>query len=404
MGETLGIYISVPFCAGKCTFCNFASDAFAPGLMPEYLQALGGEIARVRLRAREMGAELPERVDTIYLGGGTPSLLGAEEARALFQQVRSEFHVAADAEITVECAPGQIADATLEAFLEEGVSRVSLGVQSFVDSEAAAVGRRHTGEGCRQEINRLRSRGLEDVGVDLIAGLPGQTAASWDRSLRALLESGATHGSVYLLELDEDSRLGREALRGGTRYGAAHLPDEEETTAMYERACAILPGSGLEQYEISNFAREDRQSRHNTKYWRRAPYLGFGLDAHSMLPCGEAGELRFANAGELARYLQGQENAFPMLPSEDDEDVRPRLVSARERLEEALFLGLRMVEGVGFQGLPGTAAERAAAWDALQGAADDGLVELAGDRVRLTGRGRLLSNEVFGRLLELEPA
>ena len=404
MVETLGIYISVPFCAGKCSFCNFASDAYAPGLLPEYLQALGREIGGARERARKIGARLPERADTLYLGGGTPSLLQPAEIHDLFGRVRAEFLLEAGLEITVECAPGQIGEASLEAFLAEGVNRISLGVQSFVDEEAAAVGRRHTREVCLGEMNRVRSQGVRDVGVDLIAGLPGQTAASWEHSLTTLLESGATHGSVYMLELDEDSRLGREAMRGGTRYGAGRLPGENETAAMYERACEVLSGSGLEQYEISNFARAGFRSRHNTKYWLRAPYLGFGLDAHSMLPGdGGDGELRFANAGELQQYLHaGREEPLRLLS--DEEELRPRRVSAREQMEEGLFLGLRLVEGVDLRLLPGPAAERMAARESLQEMAADGLVQWSGERIQLTARGRLLSNEVFGRLLELEPA
>ena len=405
MDETLGIYISVPFCAGKCTFCNFASDAFAPGLLPKYMQALGREIDEVRERASGMGARLPERVDTVYLGGGTPSLLQAKQVKDLFRSVRAQFCLEQGLEITVECAPGQISGETLEAFLAEGVNRISLGVQSFVDEEAAAVGRRHTGAMCRREIERVRGEGLDDIGVDLIAGLPGQTAASWDRSLAAVVGSGVTHASVYLLELDEDSRLGREAIRGGTRYGAGKLPEEEETAVMYEQACEVLPGSGLDQYEISNFARAGRRSRHNVKYWRREPYAGFGLDAHSMLACGGGGEVRFSNTGELQRYLQGSSgDVFHMLSGEKEQELKPRRVSAREALEEALFLGLRMSEGVVFEDLPGSTRDRMAAKEALQSAEVAGLVEWDAERVRLTPRGRLLSNEVFGRLLETEPA
>ncbi len=402
--DAVGIYVAIPFCRGKCTFCNFASDAFAPRLMPEYLGVLGREIAGARGRARGMGAELPGVADTVYLGGGTPSLLGSAEVRELFRVLRGEFELAGGAEMTAECAPGQLSEETLEALLAEGVNRISFGVQSFADGEAAAVGRRHTGAMCREEIRRVRAAGVEDVGVDLIAGLPGQTMRSWEVSVGELVESGATHASVYLLEVDEGSRLGREALGGGARYGAGELPDDEAVAAMYERACAVLGQAGLEQYEISNFARAGRRSRHNVKYWERAPYVGFGLDAHSMLRAGDGrGAWRFANTGEMEGYLAAGRGGLRVL-AEDAEELGPRRVGEREALEEAMFLGLRRNDGVSLTEVGGAAEDVAAVRAVLEEARGEGLVEWVGERVRLTTRGRLLSNEVFARLLLVEEA
>ncbi len=285
-------------------------------------------------RRRRSGAEVPEVVDTVYFGGGTPSLLEPEQMAGIFRAIREEFRVSDDAEITLEAAPGQIADPLLEVALELGVNRVSLGVQSFVDREAQAVGRSHTEASCLAEFERLRAAGMLNVGADLIAGLPYQTEASWEQSLDVAARSGLAHLSVYMLEIDEDSRLGREVLGGGARMHAPAVPDDERIAAMYERACERLPEAGFEQYEISNFAAAGFRSRHNLKYWTRRPYLGFGLDAHSMLLGADGRALRWANPEELGEY-----------------DGRSGLgsaewVSERGAFEETVFLGLRLVAGL----------------------------------------------------------
>ena len=223
---------------------------------------------------------LPPTVDSIFIGGGTPSLLEPAQMRRLFSTVREEFAVDADAEVTMEAAPGQIEGDLLDAMLAGGVNRVSLGVQSFVDAEARAVGRSHTGASCLAELERLCVAGVSNLSVDLIAGLPHQTPASWAESLQQAIGSGVGHVSVYMLEVDEDSRLGRELIGPGIRYGAHAAPGEAMVADLYSQACETLGRAGLQQYEISNFARAGYRSRHNCKYWTRAPYLGFGLDAH----------------------------------------------------------------------------------------------------------------------------
>lgn len=387
-GEALGVYLSVPFCRAKCSFCNFASGVFG-GRMPEYVAKLVEEIKQGRERARGLGAELPGRVDSVYLGGGTPSLLDAGQVREIFAALRGEFDVEAGAEITVECAPGQIAGETLEELLRQGMDRVSFGVQSFVDAECSAVGRTHTGASCVAEIGRMRAAGVGNVGVDVILGLPHQTGESVDFSVRTAVESGVEHVSVYLLEVDEDSRLGREVMAGGTRYGAGALPSEDAGAEWYERACAGLAAGGVEQYEISNFARAGFRSRHNLKYWRREAYLGFGMDAHSMLRLGGVGEVRFANAGEMDGYLGFAGGG------------EVEVVGRQEAFEEALFLGLRVAEGVDLSVLREEfgAGRVDGVAGALGEAVEAGLMERGGEVVRLTGRGRLASNEVFGRLV-----
>ena len=253
--------------------------------------------------------------------------------------LRGEFLVAASAEITVECAPGQISDDMLEAMLGCGVNRLSFGVQSFVDAECAAVGRTHTGASCREELRRISAAGVERVGLDLICGLPGQTSSSWRYTVKQAIASGVEHVSLYMLEVDEGSRLGREKLLGGVRYGASVLPPDDAVAEWYEAGCDWLEAAGVRQYEISNFARPGGESRHNRKYWERADYLGFGMDAHSMLRDGVGG-VRWAYCDSLESYVAGE-------PPKVDR------VDACAAFEEALFLGLRLVEGISLRELRG---------------------------------------------------
>jgi len=380
--EKLGVYVSVPFCRAKCSFCNFASGVGGAEAIEQYVATLCDEIALVGERAAALGAELPRAVDTVYMGGGTPSLMEPEQMRKIFAALRGEFEIEAGAEITLEAAPGQIGDAVLDESMRLGVNRVSLGVQSFVDAESRAVGRLHTGEECTREIRRLRERGVRDVGADLIAGLPYQTLESWRQSLAAAGELAAegalTHLSVYLLEIDEDSRLGREVLGGGLRIHAPAVASDELAVELYEMACEFLPGAGFEQYEISNFAMEGFQSRHNRKYWERKPYLGVGLDAHSMLRTRE-GAVRVANADEPSAY----DGSGP---------VEVTRVGEREAIEESVFLGLRMCEGLDISFLDS---------ESLAELVAEKLMWVSGRKAGLSVRGRLVSNEVFGRLLEV---
>ena len=347
------------------------------------------EIDVAEATAIRLGTDLPRVVDSVYFGGGTPSLLAPSQLRTIFAALRRNFEVTSDAEITLESAPGQIADDLLDEAMRLGVNRVSLGVQSFVDRESAAVGRLHTERECVREIARLRAAGLPEVGADLIAGLPYQTAGSWHHSLAVATGVGLTHLSVYMLEIDEDSRLGREVLAGGQRFHAHGVPQEELAATLYEQACEMLSQHRFTQYEISNFAAVEHQSRHNKKYWQRAPYMGFGLDAHSMLQ-RSAGAVRFANPDELKDYVpasRGEQTVF---------------VGEREAFEETIFLGLRLTEGLAASELRARfAAELVAPCeDAVRGLVSEGLMLVENDRWRLTLRGRLVSNEVFGHLLE----
>ena len=404
----LGIYISVPFCRTKCSYCNFASDVFSRAVFERYVDRVCADIGNAPQVAAEMGGQIEREVDSIYLGGGTPTVLEAGQLERIFRAVRSQFEVQPDAEVTVECAPGTLSPAIVESLQRCGVNRVSLGVQSFVDREAAAVGRLHTRAAVLDDVARLRAAGITNINIDLIAGLPHQSAKSWEFSLAETIATGAGHVSVYMLEVDEDSRLGRELLAGGTRYHAHFVPDEEAVADFYLEACAQLTSAGIAQYEISNFAREGLESRHNLKYWTRQPYFGFGVDAHSMLAAAREGHgfsradgeskiergfssgdieaVRFASADSLEKYTGGV--ALQRTP-----------VSRREAIEECFFLGLRLTQGIRLQELAAKFGE-----DALQNArpsitelVEDGLMEYRSDRVCLTSRGRLLSNEVFER-------
>jgi oxygen-independent coproporphyrinogen-3 oxidase len=332
--------------------------------------------------------------------------------RRIFTAVRDQFSVLPNAEVTVECAPGTLTPEMIDTLLRCGVNRVSLGVQSFVDGEAAAVGRLHKRVTVVEEIARLRVSGIANINIDLIAGLPHQTAESWRVSVDETITTGAPHVSIYMLEIDEDSRLGSELMAGGTRYHAHFVPDEDATADFYTEACEKLNSVGIAQYEISNFARPGFESRHNLKYWTRQPYLGFGVDAHSMLrtnreghdfshagpgpnqdqgfsPCGgQIDAVRFATADSLEKYIAGS----PM---------HPTAVSRQAAIEETFFLGLRLTGGVSLDQVAAKFGADAVRRHnpAITEMTDNNLLEHENEVVRLTPRGRLLSNEVFQRFL-----
>jgi oxygen-independent coproporphyrinogen-3 oxidase len=393
-GNALGIYVSIPFCRSKCTYCNFASGVFPASDHARYVERAIADITGAGIWSKNIGAELARRVDTVYLGGGTPSLLAPELVAQLFAAIRAEFDLDANAEITMECAPGQLADATLEAMVAAGVNRVSLGVQSFVDSEAHASGRLHSRAVVEADLKRLRAAGIANLNVDLIAGLAGQSFASWEESLEALIASDVPHASVYMLEVDEDSRLGREMLKGGARYRAGLVPHEDAIASMYERAIERLEAAGLPQYEISNFSRPGLASRHNLRYWQRRPYLGVGLDASSMLHCDPTRHsvLRATTTDDLQAYLAGTGT------------METSLLTPAQQHEEAWFLGLRTNAGVDVAALRLEFGEEllAPALETVERLAEDELLIFDGARARLTARGRLLSNEIFQEFLQAE--
>jgi oxygen-independent coproporphyrinogen III oxidase len=432
----VGLYVSVPFCKTKCSYCNFASDVFSKAAYQNYVRRLIEDVNGARKLASNLGCALDDAADSIYLGGGTPSILDGEQLRRVFSALRGEFAITPGAEITVECAPGTITPALIEILLRCGVNRVSLGVQSFVDREAQAVGRLHKRGVVIEEIGRLRAEGIVDINVDLIAGLPHQTAESWRYSVEEAIATGVPHVSVYMLEVDNDSRLGRELIAGGTRYHAHFVPDDGATADFYLAACDFLERAGISQYEISNFAKTAGESSHNLKYWTRRPYIGFGVDAHSMvetrtaaasavkavseeadntrapkrstaaiqeqaccrpgcyaaqsesLIAGECRAVRFATPDSLDAYMNRKPH----------EVMR---VSSRAALEEEFFLGLRLNRGIELEAIRAKFGQDAinAAVPAIDECLRDGLLEQPNETLRLTARGRLFSNEVFARFI-----
>jgi oxygen-independent coproporphyrinogen-3 oxidase len=376
-----------------------------------YVQQVCSDVEYSASISRELGGVLEAGVDSIYLGGGTPSVLEANQLQRMFQAIRSGFDVERTAEITVECAPGTISDEVLAGLLSCGVNRVSVGVQSFVDKECSSVGRLHTREITLADIARLRSAGIGNISIDLIAGLPHQTEGSWNFSLSETLATGVPHVSVYMLEVDDDSRLGTELLAGGSRYHAHFVPDDDLTADLYLAACERLEKGGVRQYEISNFARPVthgiglRDSRHNLKYWTRQPYIGLGVDAHSMLIAAPElkargiDAVRFATPDSLDEYSSATNKSS----ARAQQLLATRmLIDAQAALEESFFLGLRLNRGISVRELQRKFGE--AVLDSYRSIiaelAEAGLLESAADRLRLTPRGRLLSNEVFERFLK----
>ena len=387
----LGLYVSVPFCRSKCSFCNFASGVFSRDQMNAYMTRLREELTGAEALAESFAAEFERTVDSIYLGGGTPTTLARDQLAGIFEVIRNEFDVLPAAEITVECAPGTLRPDILEALLRSGTNRVSLGTQSLIDDEIKSVGRLHTAQQAFTDIQALRAAGISNINVDLVAGLPHQTAASWRLSLEQLAELAVPHASVYILEVDEDSRLGRELIAGGNRYHAHYVPDSDLAADLYLDAVGFLKPE-LEQYEISNFSRPGCESRHNLKYWTRQPYLGFGLDAHSMLRAyrssAEFESVRFANVDDLSAYLSASPRPGPTF-------ITPRSAS-----EETMFLGLRLNRGIDLNAVE--PAGREGLNPQIRELSELGLVEHSGSFLRLTSRGRLLSNEVFERFISTE--
>jgi oxygen-independent coproporphyrinogen-3 oxidase len=349
-----GVYISYPFCAQKCTYCNFASGVFPRELEPKYLAALQKEI--------RAGA-WPRTPETLYLGGGTPSNMDAGDLASLLAEIPGKPW----REATMEAAPGGLSREKISAWVAAGINRVSLGVQSFVPRELARTGRKHTAEIVDQEVALLRECGIKSINIDLISGLPGQTDESWSASLEWIEKLGVAHVSVYMLEVDDDSRLGHELITLGSRYGANDVPSEDAIADFYETAVERLAALGIQRYEISNFARPGFESVHNMKYWKREPYFGFGADAHSF-----DGTKRWANPESVAEYVAG----FPA-PERTPADAA----------SERFFLGLRLREGI--------AGDLSPFADVVERRTKEGLIEKIDGRVRLTSRGVMLSNEVF---------
>ena len=446
----LGIYIQVPFCQTKCTYCNFHTGVASPAAYAPYARAVAREIRDWRalhaaagledffMREQALGSQAalsdlskschseerfalregrgdeesafafnvapgfsPASVDTIYLGGGTPSLFDPADLTRILTAVRHAFGSAdptalssgaraASTEVTLEADPETITAEKAAAWLAAGINRISLGAQSFHDAELKPAGRMHRREDIFTAVAHLRAAGFTNISLDLIAGLPHQTASSWQASVEEALRLRPEHISIYLFEIDEGSRLGRELLSAGRRYSAESVPSDDAMAESYEFACERLRQAGYDHYEISNWALPGFRSRHNLKYWRREPYLGFGAGAHSF-----DGRWRWANAHDPAAYAAAIEQG--RLPVEQFEEVTPK-----QALDEELFLGLRQLEGIDLASIE---AQHGAQLSPEIGARIEelraqGLVERSGTRVRLAPARLAISNEVFVALLD----
>ncbi len=380
---TLSLYIHYPFCLKKCRYCAFNSVSDAPCSPDEYLAGLLTEL--------EQRCEMPEKgsaAGTLYFGGGTPSLLEPSQVARIIEAAAKYYALAADAEITLECNPGAVTSGKLAAFRAAGVNRLSLGVQSFDDEFLAVLGRAHSAAETMGAFRTAREAGFDNIGIDLIHSLPGQSLAQWQRELSQACDLNPEHLSVYGLSIEEGTPF---ALL--EEKGALLLPDEEESACMYELAAKVLAAHGYEQYEIANFARPGFRSRHNSGYWLRRSYLGFGAGAHSFLRRPEAG-LRFSNTEKVEDYLALVGRGC--LPT-----VESRNLTREEAMAECLFLGLRLTEGVSLEhfreefSLSIQEAFGAACADLFAG----GLLEMRDGFVRLTGKARILSNQVFVRFI-----
>lgn len=387
--ESLGIYVQVPFCQTKCTYCNFHTGVVSAGRFAPYVEAVGKEMREHREFYQSAGMALPEGIesaagDTVYFGGGTPSLLEPGLLQKMMDAIREAFANELS-EVTLEADPETVTAEKASAWLRSGINRVSFGAQSFSDRELAAAGRMHRRADIYRAAAILREVGIQNISFDLIAGLAFQTAESWKESLEELGKLMPEHVSVYLLEVDEGSRLGKELLSGGARYSAGAVPSDDLMADFYETACAFLGEAGYHHYEISNWARPGFESKHNLKYWRRQAYLGFGAGAHSF-----SGAERWANAHDAAQYVAAIQAG--RLPAEQVERV-----TRESALEEELFLGLRQLDGIDVGRIEreyGVSLE--SRFEPLQSA---GLVERDGEIVRLAPARLSISNEVFVELM-----
>ncbi len=388
MPDSFGLYIQIPFCVSKCSFCNFSSRVAPASAYDRYLQSLATEV-RLLPQFIESPDFLSLPVDTLYAGGGTPSLLGPDRLRRLFDQLERRFGFSEGLEATVEITPGSAGESLLNCLIELGVNRLSIGAQSFNDRELSSVGRLHSASDIRLQVERARSAGFENISLDLLAGLPFQSVATWQKTVEEAIMLAPEHVSVYLFEVDEGSRLGSEIVRGGRSYRAGAVPDDDFMADAYEAARRELAGSGYIQYEISNFARPGFESAHNCKYWQMKPYLGLGAGAHSF-----DGVRRWSNRVDVGAYQNSLEHAEPPV-------AESHLLSATERAEEFFFLGLRQLQGVRLQD-----AQRALSgvslrfWeDKLRQLSEEGwLLEREGS-YRLSENALVVSNEIFEQFL-----
>jgi oxygen-independent coproporphyrinogen-3 oxidase len=368
-----GLYVHIPFCSSRCSYCDFATGLYQSDLAERYVRGLIHEI--------ETSRHDSENVDTIYFGGGTPSLLAPSQLDRILGSLYDTFHIAADTEITLEINPGSATPEKLRAFRNLGVNRASFGAQTFDDAELAKLGRSHNTADALRTFADLRDANLANVSFDLIAGLPGQTLDGWQRNIRQALALAPEHLSFYLLEVHSGTPLAEHI-----RRGIQPQPDDDLAGVMYEWMLEQATAAGYQHYEISNLSRPGFHSRHNVKYWTAAPYYGFGCSSHSY----DGDRRRWSNHRDVLKYLELVESGAKAV-------VEEQQLSRTDVQAEAVFLGMRMMQGLDLR-----AFSESFGVDLRDEHADDldrfckaGLVELDGDLIRLTRTGALLSNEVF---------
>ena len=364
----LGVYLHIPFCRQRCSYCSFNTGPYRPTAMDRFLSALLSEIDLVG----EAAWAGDVTIGTVFFGGGTPSLLEPIELETILDRLRKRFALDPGAEVTVECNPESLTRAKAEGYRLAGVNRLSLGVQSLDDDLLVRLGRLHSSDDARRAFDAARSAGVDNVSLDLMYGLPGQDVARWESTVRGVLAWRPEHLSAYALTLDEGSRWAGE--------GVAGLPGEETVTAQYWALARMAREAGYEHYEISNYARRGFRSRHNQVYWRAEEYLALGPGA-----CGFLGDVRYGNVKPVERYCTALEAGG--LPLGTHEVLTPA-----QRKAEKVILGLRLSDGVPLAWLE-DARSLVETWASL------GLLEVAGDRCRLTEAGFLLSDSLFVHLL-----
>ena len=377
-GSELGLYIHIPFCSAICNYCNFNRGLFDEGLKSRYVDALRKEIDKSSSVGQGFSADM--QADTIFFGGGTPSLLEAEDVGAIIQSIRDRFELSARSEITLETNPETVDQAKLESFRAAGVNRVSFGVQSFQDAELRRLGRIHTADRARAAVRYARAAGFDNVSLDLMMWLPGQSVPAWLQNVDGLIEAAPDHASLYLLELYPNAPLKEEMARAGWS-----LAPDEDAAEMYVTAMERLERVGLKQYEISNVARPGNASRHNLKYWTDGEWLAFGCGAHA------------TSRGVRWRNVAGTEEYIQRITAGASPIVERRVLSRDERLEEALFTGLRLSSGIDI----GSIGRRYGVdvWsrygENLAPFIAEGWLVREGSSLRLTRPGMLMANEVM---------
>ena len=378
----LGLYIHIPFCAAICNYCNFNRGLFDAHLKERYVSALLAEIRG----ASERGTP----ADTIFFGGGTPSLLEPSEIASLIAACRDSFDVSPDAEVTLEANPETVTLERLERFRAAGVNRLSYGVQSFRDDELRRLSRLHSASRARQAFSDARSTGFDNISLDLMMWLPQQSVPQWLESVEALVDIGPDHASLYLLEVYPNAPLRDDMARAKWS-----LAPDDDAAEMYLGAMARLDAAGYDQYEISNVARPGRESRHNLKYWQDGEWRGFGCGAHST-----RSGVRWKNISSTTEYIDivsaGGQPPSLFESRRTSLEVDRRELSTQERLEDALFTGLRLACGIDLDRVQSRYGVDV--WERygteLQPFVDDGLL-VYDSRLRLTRAGMLLANEIM---------